>query len=144
MNLNKTTEYSLSVLSFMAMDDQVVYSAEMLHQKLLIPRRYLRRLMTDLAANGFICSSKGRSGGFMLAKPPSEIHLSEIIEAMEGKQMMENCLLGHQRCNHEQACVMHATWMEAKMKMLEILSLTSLQSLHDKKLGKMVSSGEPE
>ena len=132
MILNKTTEYALTVLSYMAISENEISSAEFLHNKLEI-RRYLRRLMTDLSRLGFIRSSKGRKGGFVFAKPLEEISLASIIKTVEGAEVMGSCILGHQKCKEEQPCVMHETWVEAKTKMLDTLSNTTLYDLKEKK-----------
>ena len=133
MILNKTTEYALSLLGYMAVSQNDIFSAEFLHDELDIPRRYLRKLLTDLSKLGFIRSAKGRKGGFVFAKPLEEITLASIINTVEGSEVMRSCILGHTKCNEEQPCVMHETWLEAKSKMLEALSNTSLYDLSLKK-----------
>jgi Rrf2 family iron-sulfur cluster assembly transcriptional regulator len=133
MNFNKTTEYALTVLGYMAISQEEIFPAEMLHEKLEIPRRYLRKLLTDLSKLGIIRSAKGRKGGFVFAKSISDISLAFIIQTVEGSEVMGNCLLGHQNCNELQPCVMHDIWLEGKSKMMDTLSNTTLQDLKDKK-----------
>ena len=133
MILNKTTEYALTVLSFMAINPEELSSAEYLHIQLDIPRRYLRKLLTDLSRLGFIRSEKGRKGGFVFAKPLEEISLSDIIQKVEGSEVMASCILGHHSCKEEQPCVMHETWLLAKKKMIDTLSNTTLYDLKKKK-----------
>lgn len=133
MNLNKKTEYSLAVLSFMAISQQEIFSAEHLHDELKIPRSYLRRLLTELSRFGFLQSAKGRKGGFIFAKPLAEIHLSQVINSIEGSEALGNCIIGHLKCNNDKPCIMHDTWMEAKIKMLNTLDATTLQDLKQKK-----------
>ncbi len=138
MILNKTTEYALTILGHMATSQDEIFSAEFLHDKLEIPRRYLRKLLTDLSKLGFIRSTKGRNGGFVFAKPLEDITLSSIIRAVEGSEIMRSCILGHQDCKEDQPCVMHDTWLEAKTKMLDALSNTSLHDLKVKKKARIL------
>lgn len=133
MILNKTTEYALAVLAHMAVSDEEIFSAELLHDKLDIPRRYLRTLMTDLSKLGLIKSAKGRNGGFIFAKPIGEISLSQVIEAVEGATVMGNCILGHTKCKEDQRCVMHESWIEARTSMINTLSNTTLHDLKERK-----------
>jgi Rrf2 family transcriptional regulator, iron-sulfur cluster assembly transcription factor len=133
MILNKTTEYALTVLGYMAVSREEIFSAELLHEKLEIPRRYLRRLLTDLSKLGLIQSAKGRKGGFVFAKPLEEITLAYVIKTVEGSEIMGNCILGHHSCLAGEPCVMHESWMEAKSKMLDTLSNTTLLDLKNKK-----------
>jgi len=132
MILSKTTEYALTILGFMATRDEEVYSAEFLHQQLNIPRRYLRRLLTDLSKQGFLESAKGRNGGFVFARDLKEINFANIIEALEGTDILNRCLLGFSCCLVDKPCVMHDAWNEASKKMKETLSNTSLADLRGK------------
>ena len=132
MKLKRTTEYALSVLAFMATRNQKMYPAELLHLELKIPRQYLRRLMTDLSKKGFIVSTRGRSGGFAFARAMSTINIAQVIDAMEGADAMNTCLLGFTACIAGQHCVMHDLWTESRLKMIETLTKTTLADLNEK------------
>lgn len=132
MILNKATRYALTILGFMATRDDEMYSAEYLYEQLNIPRRYLRRLLTDLSGHGFICSNKGRNGGFVFAMPPDEISFLKIINALEEPDAMETCLLGFSCCIVDKPCAMHNEWTEARSKMTDTLANTSLADLRKK------------
>ena len=132
MIFNKTTEYALSVLGFMAMSQDEVFSAEYLHEQLDIPRLYLRKILTELSKSGFVRSTKGRNGGFVFAKPLDEISLADIINKVEGTEVKENCIGGNSKCHAEQLCVMHEVWFEAKSKMVDTLSFTTLLELRNR------------
>lgn len=132
MILSRTTEYALAVLSFMATRNHELYTAELLHQELQIPRQYLRRLLTDLSKKGFIVSTRGRNGGFVFARDMSTINIAQIIDAMEGADAMNTCLLGFTACVAGHPCVMHNLWAEARLKMIETLTKTTLADLNEK------------
>ncbi len=132
MILSKTTEYAISILSFMATRDQEKYAAELLHKELNIPRQYLRRLLTDLTKLGFIASLRGRNGGFVFARDISTINFAQVIDAMEGADAMNTCLLGFTACIIGHPCVMHDLWTEARFKVIETLTKTSLADLKEK------------
>jgi Rrf2 family transcriptional regulator, iron-sulfur cluster assembly transcription factor len=132
MILSKTTEYALTILGFMATRNEDLYSAEYLHQQLNIPRRYLRRLLTDLSKHGFLESTKGRNGGFVFAKDLKEINFANVIETMEGTDILNRCLLGFSCCVVDKPCVMHDAWAEASRKMKDTLANTNLADLRAK------------
>lgn len=132
MNVKKTTEYALSVLAFMATRNQKMYAAELLHKELQIPRQYLRRLLTDLSKKGFIVSTRGRNGGFVFARDMSIINFAQVIDAMEGADAMNTCLLGFTACIVDHPCVMHDMWTESRLKMIETLTKTTLADLNEK------------
>jgi Rrf2 family transcriptional regulator, iron-sulfur cluster assembly transcription factor len=129
MNFNKTTEYSLRILSFMSLDEKKLCSAELLHEKLKIPKKYLQRLLTDLARNGFIKSERGRNGGFAFARSTDQIFLSEIISSAEGFNWSPKCLFGFGECAFNNKCVMHDKWALAHENFVKMLSTTRLSDL---------------
>lgn len=49
-----------------------------------IPEPYLNQLLTMLRKAGLINSRRGPGGGHLLARPAREIHLDELIQALEG------------------------------------------------------------
>ncbi|MEI6750324.1 MAG: Rrf2 family transcriptional regulator [Bacteroidota bacterium] len=143
MILNKTTRYALTVLGFMATRDEERYSAEHLFEQLKIPRRYLRRLLTDLSGHGFISSTKGRNGGFVFTKPCKDISFLNIIEALEEPGAMETCLLGFSCCIVDKPCAMHEKWIEAQTKMTDTLANTSLADLREKYKLDLTNNSQP-
>lgn len=115
----------------MAEHDDRMYSAKSLHETLGIPWQYLRQLLTSLSKDGFISSTQGRSGGFMLKKTPDEISLADIVEAVEGLNIMNTCIMGFKECPFDHDCAMHETWIETRDGILEVLKNTSLASLRE-------------
>jgi len=69
-----------------------------------IPSKYLPSIIRTLARAGLIRTLRGNQGGVMLARPPEEINLREVIEAVEGPIMLVQCLRGPNQCVHEGSC----------------------------------------
>jgi Rrf2 family protein len=132
MNFSLTTEYSLRILSFMATSNEDIFSAEFLYAQLKIPRRYLRRLLTDLSKAGFLSATRGRKGGFVFARDMNTIYLSEIINTMEGTPESSRCILGFSFCIAGKPCVMHDQWIDAQEKISKVLKETSLGILRER------------
>ena len=130
MNLSKTSKYAFRILGHMAKDDSALYSAQELHTKIDVPERYLRRLLTELSKQGFIHSVQGRQGGFSFARDISDIYLIEIVDAIDGRDSIDGCILGYDSCAFNYSCPMHHVWEETKQKVIETLSKTSLKDIH--------------
>ena len=129
MNFSKTTSYAISVLSFMVKHDGEKYSAKKLNELLEIPWPYLRQLLTSLSKSGFISSTQGRNGGFLLQKPADQIFLAEIIESVEGLDVLGTCIMGFEKCPFDHTCAMHEVWEETRTDILNILNTTTLDRL---------------
>ncbi len=69
-----------------------------------IPSKYLPSIIRTLARAGLIRTLRGNQGGVMLARPPEDINLRDVIEAIEGPIMLVQCLRGPKQCAHEDDC----------------------------------------
>lgn len=49
-----------------------------------MPERFLLQILRDLVAHGVLVSTRGVDGGYALERPPEEISLLEVIEAISG------------------------------------------------------------
>lgn len=50
-----------------------------------IPANYLVQILLELKAKGIVRSVRGKEGGYLLARPPAEITLGDVLRAMHGK-----------------------------------------------------------
>jgi Rrf2 family protein len=132
MIFSRTTEYALRVMSYMASEESELFRADDLCEKLGIPKRYLRRLMTDLANHGLLNSTRGRNGGFRFARVPSEIFIAEIVNATEGFDSLNPCIMGFSECALKTPCPMHGIWGEIKDRILTTLQTVTLGQMNKK------------
>jgi len=61
-------------------------------------KHHLAKVLQRLSKAGFINSTRGPSGGFVLKKPANEISMLDIYEAIEGKVEISRCPLKTQVC----------------------------------------------
>ncbi|HAG15455.1 MAG TPA: hypothetical protein DCG69_02880 [Bacteroidales bacterium] len=136
MRLSKTSEYALRILSFMAKEPELLYSAKFLVEKLNISDKYLRRLMTNLTKSGFIRSAQGRDGGYSFAKKLNDIVLADIINSVEGMEKYMGCVLGFDQCSDANPCVMHSTWVNVREKFNETFQNKTLADFNFDEINK--------
>lgn len=129
MQLYKTSEYAIRVLVYMAAQDREIFSVMRLHRELQLPYKYLGRLMRHLAKSKLLRSSRGKMGGYRFARPCTEIYLAEIIEAVEGMESYDRCLLGFPSCSDDNPCPLHHLWGKHRDGFKEALRTTSLADL---------------
>ena len=84
MLLTRASEYALLSLDVIRKSDSPI-GAEQLANELSIPKSFLAKILQGLAKQGILISRKGAHGGFLLAKDVSEISVTDIIFAAEGK-----------------------------------------------------------
>ena len=80
-----------------------------------LPQPYLEQILLALKGAGLVRSKRGVGGGYVLARPPDQIRLSEIISAVDGPITLGDFGQPHQdgACDHEGQCVLLAVWSVA-------------------------------
>jgi Rrf2 family protein len=126
VNLSKTSSYALKVLNHLAENQDRSFSAMTLHGELGIPHDYLRTLLTKLSKSGFIRGTRGRNGGFRLARNPDKIFLADVIGAVESLEVLKTCIIGLEECPFDHRCALHDTWQDMRLRLISILRETSL------------------
>ena len=105
-----------------------------------ISERYLEQIILPLKAAGLVNSTRGARGGFILAKPPSQIRLIEVMQVSEGSIAPVECVSDPEVCSHASLCVTRDIWSEMKKAMDGILESTTLQDLVERQREK----GQPK
>ena len=83
MQLNRSTDYAIQMLLYLAKEGKTVSSSK-LAASMRVSHRYLLHISAKLRATGFIRAAYGSSGGLKLVRNPDEINLYDIILSMEG------------------------------------------------------------
>lgn len=79
-----------------------------------LPQPYLEQILLALKGAGVVRSKRGVGGGYVLARPPEEITLGEIVAAVDGPIALGDFGEPHQdgACDHEGQCVLLAVWAD--------------------------------
>ncbi len=137
---SKKCEYGLQAVLYLAAHmDRDVISADEIATKLNIPKEFISKILQSLTESGIIASKKGKSGGFAIAKDPSRIRLIDIVAAIDGLTMFNNCVLGFPKCNPDNPCPLHDRWGELRTKAYNMLSDETLDHFKEKTLSKVNS-----
>lgn len=95
-----------------------------------IPKSFLAKIFQHLVRAGLVRSVRGAGGGFVLAKAPSEITVLQIIEAIEGKIVIQRCLQPDEpQCEHFGGCALCGLFEQAQDGVKEIFTRTTLLDL---------------
>ena len=97
-----------------------------------VPERFLARVLLDLVRAGLLDARLGRSGGYRLARPPRELTLLELVEAIEGPSRSTRCVLRQRTCDPGGTCVIHPIWASAQDSLIAVLAATTLADLVDR------------
>lgn len=94
-----------------------------------LPQPYLEQILLALKGAGLVRSKRGVGGGYVLAKSPADIKVSDIISAVDGPITVGDFGQPHQdgSCDHEGQCVLLAIWDVAGQHMREHLDTYTLE-----------------
>ena len=73
--------------------------------------KYLEQLIILLKGAGLIRSARGRRGGYMLARQPEEISVGEIVETLEGRLAVVDCVTEPDLCYRSSQCPTREIWV---------------------------------
>ena len=88
MNLSAKTEYACLAMLELAKEYD---TGEPVQLRLIaaehgIPARFLVQILLQLKGAALVASTRGAAGGYRLARPPQEITLADVIDAIEGDE----------------------------------------------------------
>lgn len=94
--------------------------------------KYLEQLMAMLKSAGIVRSVRGSKGGYILAKIPDQIKVSECFECLEGPVITTECVEDEGFCERTNDCIARQVWTEVQKTVMGVLQSMTLQSLVDR------------
>lgn len=96
--------------------------------------KYLEALLAGLKRGGLVVAERGKNGGYVLARPPAEITLYEVLLRLEGPLGFVPCTLEGRCCERMDTCATRDVWSELKETTERILKRTSLEHLRRRQM----------
>jgi Rrf2 family iron-sulfur cluster assembly transcriptional regulator len=116
LSFSHTTGYAILALGCVESGNGHWVLSQQIHKCTGIPMPYLRKVLNALGQAGLIRTKRGYRGGFVLARPATEITLTDVVEAMERENPIPDCLLGLPGCSDATPCPLRSFWREERAK----------------------------
>jgi FeS assembly SUF system regulator len=130
IRLTNLADYAVVVMAAAAREPGAKFSAARVAELTAIPAPTVAKLMGTLARGGLLSASRGVAGGFMLARPPAEISVAEIVEAVDGPIALTSCAGNHvQDCAMEGHCAVRGHWPPINQAVRGALAAVTLAQL---------------
>ena len=93
-----------------------------------VPKRFLEQIMLQLKSQGWVESTAGVRGGYVLAKSPEKITMGEIVRFFDGILAPIDCVsvTGYQRCSQESVCRFRRVFLDARNYVAGIMDRATL------------------
>ena len=141
MRISTKGEYGLRALLDLAQrEGQGPIQSATIAARQQVPENYLSQLLLILRNAGFVRSVRGPQGGHLLARPPREINLGEVLTALEGPLVPQECVEpGYDQCCLQGHCTIRDFWLDLKAATDSVIYSTTLADL----LGERRATPEP-
>ena len=122
MRLTTFTNYALRTLMFAAMHDDRLCRAQEIADAFGISKAHLNKCIYQLGQWGYLQNVRGRTGGFRLARPASEITIGEVVRKTEDTLELVECFNPESNsCPLMQMCRLSMTFKRAMTRFMDEL-----------------------
>ncbi len=104
--ISQTAEYALRAMVYLAQYPEQSHTNQQIARVTRVPTGYLAKVLQNLSRAGLITSRRGLGGGFALAKPPGEITIYEIVQAVDPIPRITSCPL-KLKAHRDKLCPLH-------------------------------------
>jgi len=135
LKLSTRGKYGLNAMVYLAQKAQEgPQPLRAIAQSNLLPDQYLEQLLGCLRKAGLVNTVRGAQGGYQLAKPPAEITVGHIIDAMEGPLQLSECAIESEpTCPNSDICPTRRVWEYLTDSINSLLYSISLQDMLETK-----------
>ena len=130
MQITRQADYAVRAVLYLARLGQEDRAAtSQVAQEQHIPPSFLAKIISQLSIAGLLHTSRGARGGVMLAREPKDITLLEVIEAIDGPIMLNECVGDTGSCTFDEECPLRPVWCEAQNELVARLKNTNFAQL---------------
>lgn len=126
MQITRQADYAVRAITYLAqLEPGLRVSTAEVAREQHIPLTFLAKIISQLANSGLIHATRGARGGITLARPPAEVSLLEVVEAIDGPIALNVCVLDATTCPVSDGCAVREVWCDAQAELVNRLRHTT-------------------
>ena len=130
MQITRQADYAIRAVRYLAKQGPNQRSAtSTVAQEMKIPPSFLAKIISQLSIAGLLHTSRGARGGVTLARDAKEISLLDVVEAIDGPILLNECVGDPADCDFSDDCLVHPIWVEAQETLVKRLRETRFDQL---------------
>jgi Rrf2 family protein len=144
VKLSKRGEYALRALIDFGLAEALgkpLLQINELAAKEELPVKFLEQILMQLKASGYLESRRGKRGGYLLARPPEEISIGQVVRLIDGPLAPIACVskTAYQRCTcpDEEHCGLRMLMLDVRNAISNVLDRFTLADIVEVTLRKM-------
>ncbi|MBX3179173.1 MAG: Rrf2 family transcriptional regulator [Candidatus Hydrogenedentes bacterium] len=128
MNISARCEYACRAAVELGLRHgaQTTMTSQDIAERRSIPEKYLVHILLQLKRSGIVRSVRGAQGGYLLARPPEDVRLLDIVEAIDGPT------LDPLPVDDPHSDALKRAWEEVADRIRAVLAETTVRNLMEK------------
>ena len=132
MLYSKTAKYAVLALAEVARSgSERPVPTKHIAEAASIPYPLLAKIVGRLRIARIVRATRGKSGGIVLARPADEVTILDVVIALDGEALLNDCPLHLDPCGCDRPCSLHSLWKPARDSVVEFLRMTTIQAVAD-------------
>ena len=129
MQITRQADYAVRAVLYLAQlgSDRRAATSQIAEDQ-QIPPSFLAKIVSQLSVAGLLQTSRGARGGVSLARSPERISLLEVVEAIDGPILLNECVAAEGVCTFGDTCPMRPVWCDAQAELVARLEKTTFDS----------------
>jgi len=131
-DLPLTVRYALAASVCLAANyGQARLSGKKIAERTGIPAAFLAKILREMGRAKLIAGERGHHGGYQLTRPPTDILLADVLDAVggPGEPRSRVCAMGDRDCGGDHPCPLHDLWSVATAPMTRLAETVTLDRL---------------
>lgn len=138
MQITRQADYAIRAVRYLSKQQSLEkqnpenrVSTSTVAKAMKIPPSFLAKIISQLSIAGLLTTSRGARGGVKLARDPQEISLLDVVEAIDGPILLNECVGSNKPCSFEKDCLVHPIWLEVQQSLVSRLRDTRFDVLYN-------------
>lgn len=135
MQITRQADYAVRAMVYLAqLGPERRAATNQIAQHKHIPPSFLAKIVSQLSVAGLLQTSRGARGGVSLARPADQISLLDVVEAIDGPILLNECVLDSSVCEFGDECPVRPIWCDAQKELVTQLRQTTFAKFAEKAL----------
>ncbi len=130
MQITRQADYAMRAVAYLANlgPDRRAATSQIAEEQ-QIPPSFLAKIVSQLSVAGLLQTSRGARGGVSLARTPEDISFLEVVEAIDGPILINECVIDHSACTFGDSCALRPVFCDAQADLVNRLEATTFESV---------------
>jgi Rrf2 family protein len=130
MQITRQADYAVRAVLYLArLGPSQRAATSRIAQEQRIPPSFLAKIISQLSIAGLLHTSRGARGGVSLAREAKEITLLDVVEAIDGPILLNECVGEKGLCAFADECPLKPIWCETQEHLVSRLRETRFDEL---------------